>query len=730
MLRSLFSSISGLRSHQTRMDVIGNNIANVNTTGFKSSRVTFEESMSQMIAGSSRPGDQKGGTNPVQVGLGMSVGSIDTKFTQGNLEATGQITDMAIEGNAFFGVSNGEGTFYTRNGAFQIDAKGQMVLPTNGFVLQGKLAQGGVISPGSIIENVVLPLNQQSPAKGTEEINFSRNLDSDSAAKGSILYSQKFLHQAEGGDGIQGLHDGSGRNLGILPSDTLQFSGQTALGVTKAIAFQVSETTTLNDIANAIQTFMVDTVDGLGLPLGSTASVATIAQDVNAVPPTKNRGALRISPAGNLQNFQVTSNRPISSSAVAKAFAIPSTVAGGTTAFTDTLRGTAQSTDRIAELFDSNGRALGLEDGDSLSYFGELGGQGTSGVTPSVMATGTPSNPGGTPPTVTSGTTLQNILDKVKDNFKLPDTDGTPDANPSISINAAGSNDNIPDGSIVIRGQPETSFAIRNLTINSTDTNNSKPSPLVFNANMAFTTLQQARDTGTYETSIVTYDEAGDDHTVSLKFIHSGTPNSWLWEASMGGQEEILEGQKGRITFAQDGSVSSFIFDGGDTELVVDPKNGSSAMRMALNVGGPSDFTGLTQFRSPTTAAAVGQDGYAMGRLAQISVDPHGVINGTFTNGTNLALAQIMVADFSNPAGLQKLSDSIFSVSSNSGDPIFGIPGEQSASTLRPGALELSNVELAQEFTDMITTQRGYQANARVITVSDSLLEELVALKR
>ena len=102
MLRSLYSSISGLRNHQLRMDILANNIANENTTGFKAERVTFEEAMAQLLKGSSRPPGNSGGTNPLQIGLGMSVGSIDTILTQGNLQATGQVTDLAIEGRAYF----------------------------------------------------------------------------------------------------------------------------------------------------------------------------------------------------------------------------------------------------------------------------------------------------------------------------------------------------------------------------------------------------------------------------------------------------------------------------------------------------------------------------------------------------------------------------------------------------------------------------------------------------
>jgi flagellar hook protein FlgE len=325
---------------------------------------------------------------------------------------------------------------------------------------------------------------------------------------------------------------------------------------------------------------------------------------------------------------------------------------------------------------------------------------------------------------------MSDVLAKIKDNFKLPDRDGTIQNNLSVSLNAAGSDDNIPDGSIVIRGQPETAFAIRDVAIKATDSNNANPSPNFFNSNMVASSLRDATDTKVAENSITIYDSLGKEHTATMRFIPTGQPSQWLWEVKLAGQENILKGQKGKLSFGQDGSVSSFSFDDGSNGLVFDPRNGAPDVSVDLQVGGPRDFTGLTQFRSATTATAVGQDGYTMGRLREVSIGEDGVVSGSFTNGTNKKLAQIMVVDFTNPGGLQKVKDSVYTTSSNSGDPIYGAAGAQSASVIKPGALELSNVELAQEFTDMITTQRGYQANARVITVSDSLLEELVNLKR
>ncbi len=117
MMRSLYSGVSGLQNHQTRMDVIGNNISNVNTTGFKRGRVQFQDMISQQMAGAAKPTDELGGVNPKEVGLGMTVASIDNIFNQGNLQSTGVSTDLAIQGNGFFIMKSGEESFYTRNGA-------------------------------------------------------------------------------------------------------------------------------------------------------------------------------------------------------------------------------------------------------------------------------------------------------------------------------------------------------------------------------------------------------------------------------------------------------------------------------------------------------------------------------------------------------------------------------------------------------------------------------------
>src|SRR5438477_802107 len=178
MIRSLSTAVSGLRNQQTRIDVIGNNVANVNTIAFKSGRVTFEEGFAQIMGSATRPAGG-GGTNPSEIGLGSQVGSIDRLFTQGSFETTGQTTDLAVQGNAFFTLSNGAQHFYSRAGNFQLDANGNLVA-SNGYHVQGRMATNGVLADS--LTNVTLPLAQKVPATATKNVTLSGNLDASAAS--------------------------------------------------------------------------------------------------------------------------------------------------------------------------------------------------------------------------------------------------------------------------------------------------------------------------------------------------------------------------------------------------------------------------------------------------------------------------------------------------------------------------------------------------------------------
>jgi len=186
MLRSLFSGISGLRSHQTMLDVTGNNIANVNTTGFKSSQTQFQDALSQVVQNASGAQAGTGGTNPAQVGLGVRVAGVTTNFTQGASQLTGRSTDMMIQGDGFFVVRKGADTFYTRAGGFDFDATGQMVLPGEGALVQGWAAKNGVIDTNSPLTDLRVPAGTLMGAVATTSATYEGNLQSD-AANGTVI---------------------------------------------------------------------------------------------------------------------------------------------------------------------------------------------------------------------------------------------------------------------------------------------------------------------------------------------------------------------------------------------------------------------------------------------------------------------------------------------------------------------------------------------------------------
>ena len=192
MLRSLFSGVSGLKNHNTRMDVIGNNIANVNTTGFKASRVIFEDMLSQTSSGASSPRGNIGGTNPKQVGLGVATASIDLLFKDGSVQGTGKNTDLALSGDALFVVNRGSERFYTRNGAFEFDADGNYVLPGSGLFVQGWTAKDGVLNTSGSTGNITIESGKSMVAAATKAATYTNNLN------GSTTRIAKLANTASG----------------------------------------------------------------------------------------------------------------------------------------------------------------------------------------------------------------------------------------------------------------------------------------------------------------------------------------------------------------------------------------------------------------------------------------------------------------------------------------------------------------------------------------------------
>jgi flagellar hook protein FlgE len=417
MMRSMFSGVTGLRNHQVKMDVIGNNIANVNTVGFKKGRATFQDALSQTMRGASSPQGNRGGTNPMQVGLGMTIATIDTIHSPTSVEATGNITDLAVEGDGFFVLSDGKHQYYTRAGNFQFDEEGNFVNTANGLKVVGwqfDLTEEIQNKSPQNVGPIVIKKGMMVPAKATDEVKFANNLN-----------------------------------------------------------------------------------------------------DADVIP----------------------------------------------------------------------------EENDDYNY-----------IIP----------------------------------FKV-------------------------------------------------------------------------------------YDSKGNEHELNIGFRKS-TENTWDYNI-YGANEYTIVNAKGTLTFNEDGSYNNKETTEGLEQI-------SIKIPGADTITFTPDFSQVTQFARETSIDISSRNGYPAGILKEITIDITGTVSGSFDNGQNRELAQVALANFNNPGGLMKSGQNLYEYSNNSGEPNVGEPGTSGRGSISPGSLEMSNVDLSEEFTQMIITQRGFQANSRIITASDEMLQELVNLKR
>lgn len=265
MSYALSSGVTGLQAHQQMLDVAGNNLANVNTTAFKASRIGFAELLSQTLSQASQPTDSVGGTNAQQMGTGVGVASITANTTQGSIVNTNNPLDLAIEGEGYFVVSNGEQQLYTRAGAFGVDSKGYLVDPATGYRVQrigltGE-SDGFQISGDS---GVQIPYDVAMPANPTSEIVFTGNLSSDatSTPKAQVLTSSLTYTTGDGADAMLTTEidqldqfsggSGAGGQLGAAQTGTITIAGfkKDGTALSSGLTFTVTSTTTVGDLIN------------------------------------------------------------------------------------------------------------------------------------------------------------------------------------------------------------------------------------------------------------------------------------------------------------------------------------------------------------------------------------------------------------------------------------------------------------------------------------------------
>jgi flagellar hook protein FlgE len=226
----------------------------------------------------------------------------------------------------------------------------------------------------------------------------------------------------------------------------------------------------------------------------------------------------------------------------------------------------------------------------------------------------------------------------------------------------------------------------------------------------------------TITTSISVYDTQGVQTPVLFDFVKSATANEWTVQAKDANSNPL--GAPGTLTFDPNtGQLNP-------TTYTVTPPGVWDARGLSIDFGTPGDPASTVQYGGANTLQALSQDGSPLGTLQSFSTSTTGVITGVFSNGQTRTLAQLAMANFNNPIGLEKVGGSMYRETANSGIALVGVAGSSGRGLLTTGSLEMSNVDLGQEFTNMIVAQRGFQANARVITASDEMLQDLVNLKR
>lgn len=552
LLNSLFSGVSGLRNHQAMMDTIGSNIANVNTIGYKSSRVTFSDTFNQFVRFGSDPTVETGGSNTFQIGLGMKINAIDRNWNQGTFERTGITTDLALQGNALFVLKNNNETFYSRAGTFALDSGGNLVNTGNGAVVQGKLAtEEGVVPAGNNLSNIQIDTGKKLPAVATTEIEWGGNLESGS----SVTQTENIIH------------------AGNIPNNT-------AVGGTI-----VRNTKFYNDFGDEFN--LAITYTKLAAANEWTVQSAITDKNGNAVVPTTN---------------------PL---------------------------GAAQSV-----IFN-----------------------GAGDIT-------TPASP-----------------------FQWTVTDTT--NNFSFKLDVA-------DLKQATTANTMTSIADSN------------------------------REPTIVEGSLTVFDSLGNAHTLTIRFtMEDSTNRTWNFRVSVPAESGLLDvsGRTGQISFNEDGSLKN-VTPSNPAQVTFTPGTGAAPQNIKLDFGDLNGFNGITQTSSNSVISALSQNGSDAAVLTDYNIDQYGFITGVFSNGQSRKLAQILLAKFTNNGGLVSTGDNLFTVSANSGSPVVSEPGEPTGTTIQSGALEQSNVDLSEEFTRMIVAQRGFQANARVVTASDTLLQEVTNIVR
>lgn len=705
LIRTLNTAVSGLKAHADRQDVIGDNLANSNTQGFKSTRVTFETIFSQTLERGTSPEGNFGGSNPKQVGMGTLVQEISKNFSQAPLKTTGRNTDVALEGDGFFIAKDKQGELgFTRDGSFGLNKNNTLTNPSTGHKIMGLNADENFNIPeGGPLEPIEVPVGEKSIAQQTSELELSGNFDAsgDLAGSGAELHSvAQFVDSSGNAVGIDenltDLHKSSPTgpvSLGLSEGDVIRISAKKGERKLPERKFLIGDTPSQDTDGYG------ETVDDLMDFLEGSLGIA------------QNRDNSPVNADGYSSN--ILENTVKSSHTFTRAQNLPGT----------------------RDEYDTNGDIdfvdAGVEVGDHFRILtGEASGQNIQ-----VDEITGPNNG-----------VLKFAGDGLSKDLALPDEDDKFAINNQarVALGTESNGDastpledrNVQGGRVAVFSNAGKKNAISDLSF-------AKENGEVISA---FNTEAEASGESVVLDGKI-FDSRGEPRRVEVTYTKVGESNrgtKYRWIAESEDQTGEVEDADPRVSADGPSDSKSFVDDRvigtgavrfdqdgqylGDNpepniEMKLDDEGTNSPLIASMN---HEDMTALSNFSSEIEIK--NQDGFKHGVLEDFAVGDDGTIEGMFDNGLVRPIAKFQVARFENNQGLNEDGANLFRPGSNSGDPIIGNPGEFGRGTIRGGALEESNVDVAEQFTRMIITQRGFQANTRAITTADEMLRDVVNL--
>ncbi len=639
MARALLTALSALRAHQSWLDVIGDNLANTNTPGYKSSRALFSDLFQHTLQNAAPPTGNIGGRNPSQIGQGVRLGHVDKNLAQGALQLTGRTFDVALSGRGLFALNDGVRDLFTRVGNFGLDVAHDLVDLRTGYRVLGPAGQ-----PVNVDVDAVFP------PQATSNVGFKGNLP----AKVTGPLAEELSSSSPFAEGTAAQLTGSQSEPFAIPTgETWTFDLVADGGAPQT----VSVTSATGSVSAAEVAQAIDALDHVSAAVGTSGEVVVTTDKSGAA------ASLKIVPGEAGQDL-----------------------AGALGLATSLVSGTETAATESSDLSALTTNQADYANGDTI----EVSGTDADG-TP-VAATFTYG---------VDGTTVADLVAFLDSTFQ----------GASVAFDASTQQiDVVADAT----GESQLSLVVED--------GQSQTGKTSWGAH-AFAVTTNGAGPDTVTTSAEVFDAAGTSHVLTVEYVRQDD-GSWQATASIPEDEgTVTSGTIASITFDSNGALLS-----PPSATIAVQFDGQPAQSIALALGTPGDFDGLTQFGGSAAAIVNEQDGYGAGELGSLVVNDDGTIEGFYTNGQSQALAQLGVATFANERGLEHIGDNYFVQSTNSGTPILGAGDLGPAGEVVGGALEQSNVDTAEEFVRLIEAQRGFQANARVVTAQNDLLSEVVNL--